>query len=95
MFTGCFSFLVLLRRQAFFRHRFLRALCQAKAKAAPADLVIVGGGLAGMSAAMALLDRGGSVVMVEKPGSQGWGAGLLDWVSCQTQKGQRGWMSCS
>ncbi|CAJ1350162.1 unnamed protein product [Effrenium voratum] len=39
---------------------------QAKAKAAPADLVIVGGGLAGMSAAMALLDRGGSVVMVEK-----------------------------
>jgi len=33
---------------------------------APADAVIVGGGLAGMAAAMSLLDRGGSVVMIEK-----------------------------
>jgi len=32
----------------------------------PADAVIVGGGLAGMAAAMSLLDRGGSVVMIEK-----------------------------
>eukprot|EP00931_Biecheleriopsis_adriatica_P056632 TRINITY_DN33565_c0_g1_i1.p1 TRINITY_DN33565_c0_g1~~TRINITY_DN33565_c0_g1_i1.p1 ORF type:complete len:1185 (+),score=298.75 TRINITY_DN33565_c0_g1_i1:50-3556(+) len=33
---------------------------------APADAVIVGGGLAGMAAAMTLLDRGASVIMVEK-----------------------------
>jgi len=32
----------------------------------PADAIVIGGGLAGMSASMALLDRGGSVVMVEK-----------------------------
>eukprot|EP00913_Durusdinium_trenchii_P026246 g24625.t1 len=32
----------------------------------PADAIILGGGLAGMSAAMALLDRRGAVVMVEK-----------------------------
>eukprot|EP00438_Fugacium_kawagutii_P025097 Skav213446 [mRNA] locus=scaffold837:275637:276556:- [translate_table: standard] len=32
----------------------------------PADAIVIGGGLAGMSASIALLDRGGSVVMVEK-----------------------------
>lgn len=35
-------------------------------KQRPADAIVIGGGLAGMSASMALLDRGGSVVMVEK-----------------------------
>ena len=42
-------------------------------KQRPADAIVIGGGLAGMSASMALLDRGGSVVMVEKSlGSGGW-----------------------
>ena len=52
-------------------HWSLSHVCQAYgAQQRPADAIVIGGGLAGMSASMALLDRGGSVVMVEKsPGS--------------------------
>lgn len=41
----------------------------------PADVVIVGGGLAGMVAAMIMLDRGASVAMVEKQAYLGGNSG--------------------
>jgi len=61
-------------RLSFTSQRFRHLRCQAghyRCKAygtaqRPADAIVIGGGLAGMSASMALLDRGGSVVMVEK-----------------------------
>lgn len=49
---------------------FLQEFCHGEvaygALQRPADAIVIGGGLAGMSASIALLDRGGSVVMVEK-----------------------------
>ena len=61
-------------RLSFTSQRFRHLRCEAghyRCKAygtaqRPADAIVIGGGLAGMSASMALLDRGGSVVMVEK-----------------------------
>jgi succinate dehydrogenase/fumarate reductase flavoprotein subunit len=45
---------------------------------APVDAVVIGGGLAGLSAALTLLDRGGSVVLLEKQGHLG---GNSAWAS--------------
>mmetsp|Transcript_38355 Transcript_38355/g.82994 ORF Transcript_38355/g.82994 Transcript_38355/m.82994 type:complete len:1187 (-) Transcript_38355:253-3813(-) len=43
--------------------------------AAPADAIIIGGGLAGMVAAISMLDRGGTVVMIEKQNYLGGNSG--------------------
>eukprot|EP00960_Hanusia_phi_P039611 753953-Hanusia_phi.AAC.11 len=84
------SLLLLAKHYASFSsQRFLQHAARYSKQAAPlnsaphsssnaVDAIIIGGGLAGLSAALTLLDRGGSVVLLEKQGHLG---GNSAWAS--------------